>query len=75
MTAQTFEKLYRDYSKKLFRICLLFTRDEELAAEMIQDIFCSIWERRAELDVQEWDAYLYRSAKLKYYNYYRNRIS
>ena len=76
MTVHEFEHIYREYGKKLFRICLVFVRDENKAAEMVQDIFCSIWERHKTLQGQtNWEHYLYRAAKFKYYNHYRNTTS
>ncbi|MEM9000594.1 MAG: sigma-70 family RNA polymerase sigma factor [Bacteroidota bacterium] len=76
MTVREFEHIYRTHGKKLFRISLVFVKDENRAAEMVQDIFCSIWERRHTLEVQgNWENYLYRAAKFKYYNFYRDTIS
>ena len=57
----------------MFRICLVFVKNEEVAAEMVQDIFCSIWERRDTLKIEgSLENFLYKSAKFKYYNHYRN---
>mgnify|MGYP001791008663 CR=1 FL=1 len=76
MTAREFEHIYRTHGKKLFRICLVFVKDENRAAEMVQDIFCSIWERRQTLQVKgNWEHYLYRAAKFKYCNNYRDSMS
>ncbi|MEM9673494.1 MAG: RNA polymerase sigma-70 factor [Bacteroidota bacterium] len=76
MTAQRFEEIYQQYAKKLFRICLVFVKDEETAAGMVQNIFCSIWERRDTLFVEnDWEKYLYRCAKLQYYNHSRNQTT
>ena len=76
MTTAAFENIYKQHGKKLLRICLVFVKDENIAAEMVQDIFCSIWERRNTLEVQgNWEHYLYRAAKFKYYNHYRDAIS
>ena len=75
MTAREFEHIYRTHGKKLFRICLVFVKDENRAAEMVQDIFCSIWERRQTLQVKgNWEHYLCRAAKFKYCNNYRGSI-
>ena len=74
MTEAELEKTYRKYAKKLFRICLVFFKNEDTAAEMVQDIFCSLWERKEELIIDgNPEHYLYRCAKLKYYNYSRNQ--
>ncbi len=76
MTAQRFEEIYRHYSKKLFRICMVFVKDEEIATEMVQDIFCSIWERKDTISLEtNWEKYLYRCAKLQYYNHSRNQTT
>ncbi|MEM9077304.1 MAG: sigma-70 family RNA polymerase sigma factor [Bacteroidota bacterium] len=76
MTAREFEHIYREHGKKLFRICLVFVKDEFRAAEMVQDIFCSIWERRETIELHgSWEHYLYRAAKFKYYNFYRDIVS
>ncbi len=73
MTVQDFEKMYQEYAKKLFRVCLVFVKDEEVASEMVQSIFCSIWERRNTLKIESsLENYLYRCAKHQYYNFYRN---
>ncbi|MEM8965245.1 MAG: RNA polymerase sigma-70 factor [Bacteroidota bacterium] len=73
MTAQEFEKIYQEHARKLFRICLVFVKNEEIAAEMVQDIFCSMWERRNTLTIEgKLENYLYRCAKHQYYNFYRN---
>ena len=40
---------------------------------MVQDIFYSIWERKDTLKLEgSWENFLYRSAKFKYYNHYRD---
>jgi len=76
MTAQNFEHIYKEYGKKLFRICMVFVKDDNVAAEMVQEIFCSVWERRETLTIKSnWENYLYRAAKFKYYNHYRNMIA
>lgn len=76
MTIRKFEKIYKEHARKLFRICLVFVKNEEIAAEMVQDIFCSIWERRDTLNIKgNLENFLYRSAKFKYYNHYRNTKS
>ncbi|MEM6265583.1 MAG: RNA polymerase sigma-70 factor [Bacteroidota bacterium] len=74
MNAHDFENLYREHAKRLFRICMVFVKDEATAADMVQDIFCSLWERKDTLIIEgEWEHFFYRSAKYKYYNHYRKQ--
>ena len=69
-----FERLYHQYAPFLLRVCHTFTKDETLAADMVQEIFCSIWDRRMTLSVNgSWENYLYRCAKYQYYNYQRSQ--
>lgn len=67
-----FEALYKQYSPLLLRICYALCKDEALAADMVQEIFCAIWDRRMTLSVSgSWENYLYRCAKYQYYNHNR----
>lgn len=74
MTPQAFKVFYKEHSRKLFRICFVFTKDEAIASEMVQDIFCSLWERRSSLTIHgDIENFLYRCAKFQYFNYQRNQ--
>ncbi|MGV3604575.1 MAG: RNA polymerase sigma factor [Dyadobacter fermentans] len=68
-----FEWLYRQHGPFLLRICFSFCKDESLAADMVQEIFCAIWDRRMTLSVTgPWENYLYRCAKFQFYNHQRS---
>ncbi len=68
-----FEALYRQYAPFLLRVCHALCKDEMLAADMVQEIFCAIWDRRMTLSVRgNWENYLYRCAKYQYYNHQRS---
>lgn len=45
-----FETIVRSHSRLLFSYGTRFTRDRELIKECIQDLFVSLWERRAHLN-------------------------
>lgn len=69
-----FELLYNKYWEKVFAVCYHSTEDQELAREMTQDIFKSIWERRESLAIEKsYERYLVRSAKLKVAEHFRNQ--
>ena len=42
---------------------------------MVQDIFRSLWERRQELEIQNIEHYLIRSAKFKTFEFVRNKVN
>ncbi|SFM86358.1 RNA polymerase sigma-70 factor, ECF subfamily [Chitinophaga sp. YR627] len=72
------EKIFTDtyelYWEKVYNVCYANLEDSELAREMVQDIFKSLWERRETLEItQSAEHYLVRAAKLKVFEYIRNQ--
>ncbi|MCX2476966.1 RNA polymerase sigma-70 factor [Pedobacter sp. MC2016-05] len=72
---KTFEDVYNRYWEKVYAVCYNNIRDVEIAKEMVQDIFRSLWERRAELELDNVERYLVRSAKYKAFEFIRNKTS
>lgn len=71
---QAFEQIYRKYWEKVLAICYAQVQDREIAQELVQEIFKSIWERRDELEImQHIEHYLIKSAKMKVLDYFRQR--
>jgi len=69
-----FEKIYCLYWEKLLAICFNLTRDRALAEGMVQDIFKSLWERRASMRIEKSiEHYLVRSAKVRVLEHFRNQ--
>ena len=68
-----FTDIYELYWEKVYNVCYANLEDSELAREMVQDIFKSLWERRDTLEItQSVERYLVRAAKLKVFEYIRN---
>jgi RNA polymerase sigma-70 factor (ECF subfamily) len=40
-----FEDIYRDYRNKVFRICMGYVNDADLAKDIAQEIFIIIWKK------------------------------
>lgn len=73
MNEATFTHIYELYWEKVYTVCYSNLEDSELAREMVQDIFKSLWERRSSLEItQSAERYLLRAAKLKVFEYIRN---
>lgn len=71
---QSFEMLYRSYAQKLFRLCCTYLRDAEESKEIVQGIFQTLWERRAELEIRSApENYLIRAAKLQVNKHFRDK--
>ena len=61
---RAFTQLYSAYLTGLQRYVFLFTRSEETAQELVQQVFITLWERREYLsEVTHFRSYLYRIAK------------
>ncbi|HYG02725.1 MAG TPA: RNA polymerase sigma factor [Chryseosolibacter sp.] len=54
----TFEEIYKQYSKKVFRVCLGFLNDYDRAKDVMQDTFIAVWQNlskfREEANVGTW---------------------
>lgn len=70
----TFEAIYSLYWEKVFGTCYHHIQDVDLANEIVQDIFCSLWERRETLVIQgPVENYLIKAAKYKVIDYLRRK--
>ncbi|MGV3602629.1 MAG: RNA polymerase sigma-70 factor [Dyadobacter fermentans] len=69
---QSFERIYNQNWAKLYSIALCRLEDEDLAKELVQTIFVSLWERRESLVIEgNVSHYLTRAMKLKVLEYFR----
>ncbi|WP_270089348.1 RNA polymerase sigma-70 factor [Sphingobacterium sp. SYP-B4668] len=75
ITHKSFEQLYLDHWEKLFFFCVKACQDEDVAKEIVQDVFKSLWERRDSLQLKEVERYLVRSVKLKSFEHIRNKVT
>lgn len=68
--AELFEEMY----EPLFRYVRSITADPEAARDVTQDVFISLWDARDSLSTsRSLEAYLYRIARNRAYNYERDR--
>lgn len=75
ITRDSFEAIYNLHWGSVYAVCYNNIKDAEPAKELVQDIFKSLWERREELQLENAGSYLIRAAKLKTFEYIRNKIS
>jgi len=67
-----FGELYHRYSERLYRSLLRLVKSEQMAEELLQDIFVQFWEKRQTIDVQSsLQAYLLRIGENRVYDFYR----
>jgi RNA polymerase sigma-70 factor, ECF subfamily len=69
---QAFEQIFTGYYDSLYAYACSILKDNDLAEEAVQSVFCKIWERRAQLRVQtSLRAYLYGSVYHECVNWIR----
>ncbi|WP_066831904.1 RNA polymerase sigma-70 factor [Rufibacter ruber] len=68
--AKFMETLFKQYYGLLCRTAVRFTKDTEAAEDLVQEVFCKIWQNREVLEVStSYKAYLVRSVTNQALNY------
>lgn len=71
---ESFRRIYDLHWKNVFGICYHQTLDAAVSEEIVQELFCSLWERRESLQIEgPLENYLARAAKFKLIDYYRKK--
>jgi RNA polymerase sigma-70 factor (ECF subfamily) len=70
-----FEEIYLRYWKKLYSSAFKRVQSREVAEELVQDIFTSLWVNRETVAIEILSAYLYTAIKYKVINYLEKEIS
>ena len=69
---ESFVLMYRMHWEKLYSLSVYRLGDADLAKEIVQEVFCSIWERREVLCIEgPVEHYLLRAVKLKIVEHFR----
>ena len=73
---ESFNKLFRRFYTPLVRFCIRFVADEDVAAEIVQDLFVKIWTGRDKLKItSSFDSYLMSSVRNAAYTYINTQRS
>lgn len=73
---EAFTLIYRRYWEELFTTAVKALRGKEEAADVVQDVFLSFWNRRNELTIQgSLAAYLHTSVRYKCIHYIQKNIT
>ncbi|TKD57939.1 RNA polymerase sigma-70 factor [Flavobacterium sp. ASW18X] len=60
-----FRQLYDRHWKKQFYFAVGFLKDETLAKDVVQEVFCILWEKRDHLNIQHFGSYLHSITRNK----------
>ena len=58
---QALESLFRFHYASLCSYAFTFLKEQEASEEIVQDLFCKIWETRSEIEVDSFKRYLLRA--------------
>jgi RNA polymerase sigma-70 factor (family 1) len=71
---KAFNEIYRRYWQVVFRYAISKVPAQEIAEDICQDIFVSLWQRRAVLSIQNLEAYLVQATKYGVLSYIRLQV-
>ncbi|MCK5135452.1 MAG: RNA polymerase sigma-70 factor [Bacteroidales bacterium] len=67
---EAFEVVFKRYYHSLHAYALSFVRNEDVAEDIVQDVYTNLWERRSEIEMLDFvNIYLFRSVRNKSLNY------
>ncbi|MFC0318764.1 MULTISPECIES: RNA polymerase sigma factor [Olivibacter] len=69
---RAFKEIYKRYWKVCFLQLFKKSSSKELAEELIQNIFISLWERRQIVEINNLSAYLMSAVRFSFINYLKN---
>jgi len=72
--AETFEQLFKTHFRCLYAYALTIVQDEIMAEELVQNMFCRLWEKKSQLEIHtSLKAYLYKTVYHDSLNYLKHQ--
>jgi RNA polymerase sigma-70 factor (ECF subfamily) len=68
------EEIYHRYSESIFLTALKKVRSREVAEELVQNLFISLWAKREQHQIQKLEPYLHTAIRYQVIDYIRSRI-
>jgi RNA polymerase sigma-70 factor (ECF subfamily) len=69
-----FEEIYRRYWKQLYDFAWSKTRDNDVAEEIVQDLFVTVWEKRDSLHVKNLQSYLFTAVRNRVIDHFKTKV-
>ena len=69
-----FDEIYRRYWIVVFRYAVSKVHTQQIAEDLCQDVFVSLWQRRNTVAIQNLEGYLVQATKFGVLNYIRAKI-
>lgn len=71
---KAFAELFKRYWRKVHAMAYARVRSEEVTEEIVQELFISLWDKRATHAIEHLPSYLFQAVKFKALNYLESRI-
>jgi RNA polymerase sigma-70 factor (family 1) len=68
------EEIYNRYSETVFLAAFRKVRSKEVAEELVQNLFISLWTKREQAQIQKLEAYLQSAMRYQVIDYIRSKI-
>ena len=72
---EAFEEIYRRYWKRLYSMSYKRVQSREIAEELVQDIFTSLWVAKDNTSIENLSGYLFSAIKYKVINHFARELS
>ncbi|WP_345948841.1 RNA polymerase sigma-70 factor [Mucilaginibacter sp. PAMB04274] len=72
---QAFRELFEKYWYKLFKNAVKYLDDEHTSLEIVHDIFITLWDRRHQLVITSFPAYLLTAVRYNCYKYLKSNAA
>src|ERR1700754_4752412 len=72
---KAFREIYNRYWRKIFFIAVKKTHSKEVAEELTQNLFVSLWQKRESSDILQLENYLSAAIKYCIINYFKSQAS
>lgn len=66
-----FTEIYQRYWKKMLGVAWNHSKDAAIAKDLVHEVFLSLWERRASVEIQSIGAFLATAVKFSVFKYYQ----
>jgi RNA polymerase sigma-70 factor (ECF subfamily) len=67
-----FAELYKRYSYQLFTVAYSKLKNKEVAEELVQDLFETLWRKRSDAQIQQLSHYLFSAIRYRIINYIKS---
>jgi RNA polymerase sigma-70 factor (ECF subfamily) len=72
--AEAFDVVYHQFSKKMFHFALGLVKDRDIAKDLVQEVFVSLWEKRDRVDLDlNFDNYIFTITYNSIRKYFRKK--